>query len=67
MMRRLSAMLLLVAGMASAQSLQQDLQKINDEFEALPQLYRYPPHAQAGIAIIRMHSRQAQESEVKAR
>src|SRR5712692_5484874 len=66
-MMRLAAIFLMVAAMASAQTLQQDMHKIGEEFDALPKLYRYPPHAQLTIALIRMNSRQAQEAEVQAR
>jgi hypothetical protein len=68
-MRRLMviSILLLAAGLASAQTLQQDLQKISASFDALPQLYRYPPHAQGVIAMLRMNIRSREEAEVRAR
>ena len=75
MMQRLAAMLLLVAGMASAQTLQQDIQRISREFDVMPPAreiaqQQFPQkdqqRAQSMIELIRMNNRIAEESEVRA-
>ena len=75
-MQRLAAMLLMAVGMARAQTLQQDLQRISEEFDAMPpareiaqQQFPQKDHqrAQSMIELIRMNNRIAEESEVRAR
>jgi hypothetical protein len=74
MIRRLAMMLLVVAGMVSAQTLQQDMQRITDAFDALPparevarQQFKDPQRAELMIDLVRMNTRIAEESEVRAR
>jgi hypothetical protein len=74
MMQRLAAILLLVAGVVSGQTLQQDMHKISEEFDALPPArevarhrFKDPPRAELMIDLVRMNTRSAEESEVRAR
>jgi hypothetical protein len=72
-MQRLVAVLLIAAGMASGQTLQEDMQRISDAFEMLPpaqetmQRWKDQRGAQVWVELIRMNARVAEESEVRAR